>query len=132
MGGNDPGFGRARPTGLAPKTHSVAILAISGVVPAHALSNTLAQELDEGSLMKTYIPKQPKHQRERVEAKLDERLVRKLERYCEYLDSDRDYVLSQALEIAFKKDKAFGEWLARQGALLPAHPPAARPREKEA
>ena len=57
--------------------------------------------------MKTYIPKQPKHQRERVEAKLDERLVRKLEKYCEYLDSDRHYILSQALEIAFRKDKEF-------------------------
>jgi hypothetical protein len=40
--------------------------------------------------MKTYIPKQPKHTRERIEAKLDTRLVRQLERYCEYLDSDRD------------------------------------------
>ncbi len=82
--------------------------------------------------MKPYIPKQPKHQRERVEAKLDERLVRKLEKYCEYLDSDRDYVLSQALEIAFKKDKAFGEWLAGKGTPVPAQLPAARPREKEA
>ena len=82
--------------------------------------------------MKTYIPKQPKHQRERVEAKLDERLVRKLEKYCEYLDSDRDYVLSQALEIAFKKDKAFTEWLTGQGTPLPVEMPAAKPREKQA
>ena len=66
--------------------------------------------------MKPYIPKQPKHQRERIEAKLDERLVRRLERYCEYLDSDRDYVVSQALEIAFKKDKGFADWLGSQGA----------------
>ena len=66
--------------------------------------------------MKSYIPKQPKHIRERVEAKLDQRLVRKLEQYCEYLDSDRDYVISQALEIAFKKDKGFAEWLAAQDA----------------
>jgi hypothetical protein len=82
--------------------------------------------------MKTYIPKQPKHQRERVEAKLDERLVRKLEKYCEYLDSDRDYVLSQALEIAFKKDKAFGEWLAGQRSSATAQSPEAKMREKQA
>ena len=82
--------------------------------------------------MKTYIPKQPKHQRERVEAKLDERLVRKLEKYCEYLDSDRDYILSQALEIAFKKDKAFGEWLAGQGTPLTAQGLSPKPREKSA
>jgi hypothetical protein len=33
VGGNDPGFGRTRPIGLARKTRSVP----SGVVPAHAL-----------------------------------------------------------------------------------------------
>ena len=64
--------------------------------------------------MSTYIPKQPKQNRDRVEAKLDRELIRKLEQYCRYLDSDRDYVISKALEIAFKKDKAFAEWLASQ------------------
>lgn len=62
--------------------------------------------------MKPYIPKQPKQTRERIEAKLDAQLVRKFERYCEYLDSDRDYVLSQLFEIAFRKDKGFDAWLA--------------------
>jgi len=61
--------------------------------------------------MTSYIPKQSKQTRERVEAKLEVGLVQKLERYCQYLDSDRDYVISQALEIAFKKDKGFCEWL---------------------
>ena len=65
--------------------------------------------------MKTYIAKQPKYARERIEAKLDERLARKLENYCQYLESDRDYVISQALEIAFRKDKGFAEWLERSG-----------------
>ena len=69
--------------------------------------------------MKTYIPKQPKQTRERVEAKLDARLVRKLESYCQYLDSDRDYVLGQALEMVFRKDKGFSGWLAAQGPLFP-------------
>src|SRR5690349_11334499 len=67
--------------------------------------------------MKTYIPKQAKQTRERIEAKLDANLVRMLERYCEYLDSDRDYVVGQALEIVFHKDKGFAEWIA-------AHPTA--------
>ena len=70
--------------------------------------------------MKSYIPKQPKHTRERIEAKLDARLVRQLERYCEYLDSDRDYVLSQVLELVFHKDKGFGEWLTAKEAAIPA------------
>ncbi len=59
----------------------------------------------------TYMPKQVKPDRERLELKLERALIRKLESYCEFLDSDRDYVISQALEIAFQKDKGFGEWL---------------------
>ena len=70
--------------------------------------------------MKTYIPKQPKHTRERIEAKLDARLVRRLEHYCEYLESDRDYVLSQLLELIFRKDKGFGDWLALRKAAGPS------------
>ena len=66
--------------------------------------------------MKPYIQKQPKHVRERIEAKLDDRLVAKLEKYCQYLDSDRDYVISQALEIAFRKDLGFLDWLAAESA----------------
>lgn len=59
----------------------------------------------------SYIPKQLKQVRERVEVKLIAETVRGLEQYCKYLDSDRDYVVGQALDIAFAKDKAFQEWL---------------------
>ncbi len=76
--------------------------------------------------MKSYIAKQPKLTRERVEAKLDENLVRALEQYCKYLDSDRDYVITQALLIAFKKDAGFNEWLASQSTSGPARVPEAR------
>jgi hypothetical protein len=72
--------------------------------------------------MSTYIPKQPKQNRDRVEAKLDRELIRTLERYCQYLDSDRDYVIGKALEIAFKKDKAFADWLESQPADGKANP----------
>ena len=68
--------------------------------------------------MKPYIPKQPKHARERIEARLDARLVRKLEQYCQYLNSDRDYVLSAVLELVFRKDKGFAEWLGSQSATI--------------
>ncbi len=64
--------------------------------------------------MNTIIPKQPRQVRERVEARLDARLVRRLEKYCQYLESDRDYVLAQALEIVFRKDRAFAAWLSTQ------------------
>ncbi|PWT96951.1 MAG: hypothetical protein C5B51_32335 [Terriglobia bacterium] len=74
--------------------------------------------------MKTYIPKQPKHSRERIEAKLDARLVRQLEQYCQYLESDRDYVLSQVLELIFRKDKGFAAWLGSKAAPMPVSSPA--------
>ena len=60
--------------------------------------------------MPSYIPKQIKRIRERVEAKLDRELIVELEQYCEYLESDRDYVIAQALSVAFRKDKGFAEW----------------------
>ena len=65
----------------------------------------------------SYIPKQEKRTRERVEAKLDRELIEQLERYCRYLESDRDYVVAKALEIAFQKDKGFADWLKNQPAL---------------
>jgi hypothetical protein len=64
----------------------------------------------ENELM-SYIPKQEKRTRERLETKLDQETIRMLEQYCAYLDSDRDYVIGKALEIAFDKDKGFSEWL---------------------
>jgi hypothetical protein len=56
-------------------------------------------------------------------------LLQRLQRYCEYLDSDRDYIVSQALEIAFRKDRGFSEWLASQGApvSMPDTPPEETP-----
>jgi hypothetical protein len=62
----------------------------------------------------SYIQKQLKQTRERVEAKLDQELIRDLEHYCRFLESDRDYVISEALKIAFRKDKAFTEWMKTQ------------------
>ena len=58
----------------------------------------------------TYIPKQTKLTKERIEAKLETRLIEQLAHYCEFLDSDKDYVISKALEIAFRKDKGFAAW----------------------
>jgi len=66
----------------------------------------------------SYIPKQEKKTKERLEAKLDRELIEQLERYCRYLESDRDYVVSKALEIAFQKDKGFADWLKNQPAVL--------------
>lgn len=60
--------------------------------------------------MPTYIPRQIKPVRERIEAKLEQELVLELEQYCQYLESDRDYVVAQALSVVFRKDKGFLTW----------------------
>lgn len=73
--------------------------------------------------MKPYIAKQTRLTKERIEAKLESSLAQKLEKYCEYLESDRDYIISQALEIAFKKDQGFTTWLASQETPIPAAVP---------
>lgn len=64
----------------------------------------------------SYIPKQIKPAKERVEAKLERELIQRLELYCRYLESDRDYVIAKALEIAINKDKEFAEWSRTQPA----------------
>jgi bacterioferritin (cytochrome b1) len=78
--------------------------------------------------MKSYIPRQTKLTRERIEAKLEQSLVRKLEKYTEYLNSDRDYIVSQALEIAFKKDKGFADWLKSETTATPVEEAASQAR----
>lgn len=60
--------------------------------------------------MPSYIRRQVRPVRERIEAKLDRELVLELERFCEYLESDRDYVVAQALSVVFRKDKGFLTW----------------------
>ena len=79
--------------------------------------------------MKSYIPKQPKQTRERIEARLDSRLVRDLEEYCQYLDSARDAVLAKVLEVAFRKDKGFSAWRAARNAAATASAPGPSLRE---
>ena len=61
-----------------------------------------------------YIQKQLKLVRERLECKIDSEIVRTLALYCRYLESDRDYVVGQALEVAFRKDRGFAKWLKEQ------------------
>lgn len=80
--------------------------------------------------MKTYIPRQPKHSRDRLELKIDRTLLEKLERYCEYLESDRDYVIGCVLQVVFRKDKGFAEWLRARPAGVVATPAADEARDR--
>ena len=61
--------------------------------------------------MKFQIPKQQKPTKERMDVKLERSVLERLDLYCQYMESDRDYVIGTVLHIVFKKDKGFAEWL---------------------
>jgi bacterioferritin (cytochrome b1) len=63
----------------------------------------------------SFIPKQPKKERNQITIKLDRDVLESLERYCRYLDSSRDYVINQCLVFIFRKDRHFAEWVETNG-----------------
>ena len=67
--------------------------------------------------MKFHIPKQQKPVRERIDVRLERALLERLDQYCRYMESDRDYVISTVLGVVFKKDKGFADWLREHGEL---------------
>jgi hypothetical protein len=62
-------------------------------------------------MMSSYIPRQPKRERDQIWIKLDRELLRKLELYGRFLESSHDYIIGTALDLVFRKDKAFTAWL---------------------
>jgi hypothetical protein len=64
------------------------------------------------------IQPQPKVVKDRVEIKLDREIAQELDRYCKFIQSDREYVIGQMLKLLFAKDREFRAWVAGQ-------PPAA-------
>ena len=70
--------------------------------------------------MKFHIPRQHKPTRERFDVRLERSLLQKLDRYCQYMESDRDYVIGTVLHVVFKKDKGFAEWLQSQDPVVPS------------
>lgn len=79
--------------------------------------------------MSSVIPKQPKREREQITIKLDKDLLRKLEQYGRYLESSRDYIISAALELIFRRDKSFADWLQKQSEIDTT--PPLEPRTKQ-
>jgi hypothetical protein len=65
--------------------------------------------------MNTYIPKQPKQTRERLEVKIDRTVIEQLDAYCRFKESERDWVVAQILGFIFRKDRAFTAWCETHG-----------------
>jgi bacterioferritin (cytochrome b1) len=78
--------------------------------------------------MKFHIPKQQKPTRERIDIKLERSVLEKLDHFCQYLESDRDYVIATVLAVAFRKHQGFAEWLRSNESLRPVEQPPRQPR----
>jgi hypothetical protein len=58
------------------------------------------------------IAPQVRQDRQPVTLKIDVRLLTLLKHYAEFIASSPDYILNQALLVAFSSDRDFQDWLA--------------------
>src|SRR5579862_5568848 len=57
------------------------------------------------------IPAQPQVEpKDTLSLRLDRVLHERLKRYCEFIQSPKDYVIGQALRQLFRKDREFAAW----------------------
>lgn len=60
--------------------------------------------------MSSVIAKQPKDTKKQTTVSLSGSVLADLERYCQFIDSARDWVINEALKAVFRRDKAFIIW----------------------
>ena len=66
------------------------------------------------------IPRQVKPPaRQAINCKVPTETATLLKRYAEFLDSTQEYVVHEILQLTFRRDKAFQEWLVTTGAAAP-------------
>ncbi len=57
------------------------------------------------------IPQRIKRAKEQITVKLYQDQLAMLDKYGRFIDDSRDYIISQALELVFKRDKEFARWV---------------------
>jgi hypothetical protein len=60
--------------------------------------------------MSSVIAKQPKDTKKQTTVSLSGSVLADLERYCQFIDSARDWVINEALKAVFRRDRAFILW----------------------
>ena len=69
-----------------------------------------------------FIPRQVKAPaRQVISCKVPTETATLLKRYAEFLDSTQEYVVHEILQVAFRRDKEFQEWLATTAVAEPQH-----------
>jgi len=59
----------------------------------------------------SFIPQRIKRAKQQITVKLYQDQLAMLDRYGRFIDDSRDYIISQALELVFKRDKEFARWV---------------------
>jgi hypothetical protein len=75
-----------------------------------------------------FIPRQAKPPaRIPITCKVPEEVATLLKQYAEFLDSSQEYVVSEILRVAFRRDREFQAWLATTRAAVAHKPPTTTP-----
>jgi hypothetical protein len=64
--------------------------------------------------MSPYIPQRVKRAKQQITVKLYQDRLAMLDQYGRFIEDSRDYIIDQALDLVFKKDKGFLQWLEQQ------------------
>jgi hypothetical protein len=64
--------------------------------------------------MSPYIPHRIKRAKQQITVKLYQDRLAMLDQYGRFIEDSRDYIIDQALDLVFKKDKDFLHWLEQQ------------------
>jgi hypothetical protein len=62
----------------------------------------------------SFIPQRIKRAKQQITVKLYQDQFATLDSYGRFMDDSRDYILSQALELVFERDKEFARWVEQQ------------------
>jgi hypothetical protein len=62
----------------------------------------------------SFIPQRIKLAKQQITVKLYQDQLAMLDKYGRFIDDSRDYIISQALELVFKRDKEFARWIEQE------------------
>ena len=62
----------------------------------------------------SFIPQRAKRAKQQITVKLYNDQLATLDKYGRFIDDSRDYIISQALELVFKRDKEFARWIEQE------------------
>ena len=65
-------------------------------------------------MISPYIPQRVKRAKQQITIKLYHDQLEMLDSYGRYIDDSREYIISHALDLVFKKDKELARWLEEQ------------------